>query len=76
MSLLQKLFVGLLPRKWVESMEVSSRAWMTRCPCGFERSLWEAAGIRWKGSGKEHLYLSCPKCGQSHWNTVYKKAKN
>lgn len=72
MSSIQKLVVALLPKKWAESMEAESRTWMARCRCGFERSLWEAGGIRWKAAGKEHCYLSCPHCGQSHWHTIYK----
>ncbi len=73
MSLLQKLLVTLLPRKWAESMEAASRNWTARCPCGFERSFWEAGGIRWKAGGKEKIYLSCPQCGQSQWHTIYRK---
>lgn len=72
MTLVQKTFVALLPKKWAESMEAESRAWMARCSCGFERSLWEAGGIRWKAAGKAHCYLSCPQCGQSRWHTLYK----
>ena len=72
MSLVQKLFVALLPKKWAERVEAESRTWMARCSCGFERSIWEAGGIRWKAAGKEHCYLSCPHCGQSHWHTIYK----
>ena len=73
MNLMQKLFVALLPGKWAESMEAESRAWMARCPCGFERSVWEAGGIRWKAVGKERCYASCPHCGKSHSHTIYKK---
>jgi hypothetical protein len=73
MSLLQKLLVTLLPRKWAERMEAASRSWIARCPCGFERSFWDAGGIRWKAGGKEKVYLSCPHCGQSHWHTIYRK---
>ena len=76
MSSIPKFFVAFLPKKWAESVEAESRDWITRCPCGFERSLWEAGGIRWKGWGKEHLYFSCPHCGQAHWNVIYKKVSN
>ena len=72
MGLIQKLFVELVPKKWAESMETESRTWVTRCPCGFERSLWEAGGIRWKAAGKDHWYISCPYCGKSHWHTISK----
>ena len=72
MSFMQRLLMRLLPRKWAESMEAESRVWMVRCPCGFERSVWEAGGIRWKAVGKEKCFLACPQCRQSHWHTVYK----
>jgi hypothetical protein len=72
MSFIQKLFFAVLPKKWAENMEAESRRWMTRCPCGVERSIWETGGIRWKAAGKERLYLTCPKCRQSHWHKVYK----
>jgi len=73
MSSLQKLFVAVLPKKWAESMEAESRNWIARCPCGFERSFWEAGGIRWKAAGRERRYLSCPHCGHSRWHTIYKR---
>jgi predicted RNA-binding Zn-ribbon protein involved in translation (DUF1610 family) len=73
MSSLQKLFVALLPKKWAESMEAESRTWMARCSsCGFEQPFWEVGGIRWKAAGTDRRYLSCPKCGRSHWHTIYK----
>ena len=72
MTLIQKFIVAILPKKWAESMEVESRTWMTRCRCGFERSVWETGGIRWKAAGKEYCYLTCPRCGRSRWHTIYK----
>ena len=51
MNSLQKLLVNLLPRSWAKDMEAQSRAWMIRCPCGYEQSVWEAGGIRWKAAG-------------------------
>jgi hypothetical protein len=72
MSLIQKLFLAVLPEKWAENMEAESRRWMMRCPCGFEFSIWDTGGIRWKAAGNERLYLACPKCRRSHWHKVYK----
>ena len=73
MSSLQKLLAALLPKKWAGSLEAESRKWMSRCPCGFERSFWEAGGIRWKAAGRERRYLSCPHCGRACWHTIYKR---
>jgi hypothetical protein len=73
MSSLQKFFVAIFPASWARSMEASSRNWMMSCPCGFEKSVWEAGGIRWKASGTPRRYLRCEACGESTWHTVYKK---
>jgi hypothetical protein len=73
MSTLQKLVVALLPKKWAESMEAESRHWIFRCPCGFERSWWDAGGIRWKAAGDDRRMMICPKCGQRTWHTTYKQ---
>ena len=74
MSSLQKLVVALLPGKWAASLESESRTWIMRCSsCGLERSVWEAGGIRWKAAGTARRYLFCPKCGGSHWYTIYKR---
>ena len=77
MSSIQKFVVAVLPKKWAASIEAASRTWTARCcSCSFERSFWDAGGIRWKGAGKEKVYLSCPKCGQAHWHTIYKRQAN
>ena len=74
MSTLQKFVVLLLPKKWAESMEAESRAWIARCSCGFERSFWDTGGIRWKAAGNERRILFCPYCGKSCWHTLCKKS--
>lgn len=73
MSFIQRFFVAILPEEWARSMEAESRLWMARCPCGFELSMWERGGIRWKAAGHESQYASCPQCGKRHWHTIYKK---
>lgn len=73
MNSIQKFFVTILPASWARSLEASSRNWMMRCPCGFEKSVWDAGGIRWKASGTPRRHLMCAGCGQATWHTVYKK---
>lgn len=73
MSVMQKIVLAVLPRKWAHNIEVASRDWIARCPCGFERSYWDGGGIRWTGGGKENVYLYCWHCGQSRWHTIYRK---
>lgn len=70
-SWLQRLLLSCLPRSWGESMEASTRLWMARCPCGFERSLWELGGIRWKAAGgRPRTILRCPACGKHTWHAI------
>jgi transposase-like protein len=72
MTLLQKLVLSLVPKKWAASLEAESRSWMIRCPCGHEQSVWDAGGIRWKAAGKPRWLHRCPRCGLT-WHTLYKK---
>jgi hypothetical protein len=73
MSRFQRLITKLVPATWAGAMEAESREWMVRCrACGFERSLWELGGIRWKrkGSGKTWTWGRCPNCGKLSWHTI------
>jgi hypothetical protein len=73
MNSLQKFFINIFPKSWAENMLAGSRSWMMRCECGFEMSVWEAGGIRWKAAGNPRRYMRCSGCGQSSWHTVYRK---
>ena len=74
MSSIQRFFTSLLPKKWAADMEAESRTWVVRCPsCGFERSIWDLGGIRWKAAGNPRRYLSCPQCGKAGWHTVERR---
>jgi hypothetical protein len=73
MSFFQKLFTSILPRKWAEDMEAHSRSWMIKCRCGYERSIWEIGGIRWRAIGNQKTPARCPSCGKRSWHTVYRK---
>ena len=73
MSFIQWFFFLILPQRWAESMEAESRRWMLRCPCGFERSWWDAGGIRWKAAGDDRRMMRCPQCGRLTWHTTHKK---
>jgi hypothetical protein len=67
MSRIHQVIGRRVPAAWAVSMEAESRTWMVRCrPCGFERSLWELGGIRWKkkGLGKTWTWGRCPQCGK------------
>jgi hypothetical protein len=75
MSFIQRLLTAILPRSWAEDMQAESRSWMVQCACGFERSIWEAGGIRWKAIGRPRRLIKCPQCGERTWHTVYRRAE-
>ncbi len=67
--------IGSAPSQgWMGSVEAESRQWMIRCEyCHFERSVWDAGGVRWKAAGTSKQLKRCPECGRVSWHTVYKK---
>ena len=74
LSRTQQLITKLAPRSWAASMEAESRAWMVRCrSCGFERSIWELGGIRWKATGSKLTWGRCSNCGKRGWHTIYRR---
>ena len=73
MTKLQRCFLSIVPEKWARSMEEESRLWMIRCSCGYERSIWDAGGIRWKAAGNPRRYLRCQRCGQRSWHQIVKR---
>jgi hypothetical protein len=74
MTFTQRLLTAVLPRSWAEDMRAESLRWMIRCECGFERSVWEVGGVRWKAKGNPRYLASCPQCGQKSWHSVYEKS--
>jgi hypothetical protein len=73
LSRLQRVITRLAHRSWAEAMERESRQWLVRCgTCGFERSLWELGGIRWKASRTQRTatWGRCPNCGNLGWHRV------
>jgi predicted RNA-binding Zn-ribbon protein involved in translation (DUF1610 family) len=70
----QKFMLGWMPKSWQASAEAESKTWFMRCPnCGFEQSVWDWGGVRWKAAGNPKRLLTCPKCGKSGWHDTYKK---
>jgi hypothetical protein len=70
----QKLISGIVPPSWVASMEAESRAWIVHCrSCGFEQSIWELGGIRWKAKGSKWTWGRCPNCGKRGWHTISRR---
>jgi hypothetical protein len=65
--------MAIFPAGWGRSMEAVSRRWMMRCRCGFERSIWDMGGIRWKARGTSRSYMRCLGCGERSWHTIYRR---
>jgi hypothetical protein len=74
MSFMQRFLTRVFPTAWAEEMRAESLSWMVQCTCGFERSVWELGGIRWKAAGNPRWQRQCPHCGQRTWHTVYRKS--
>ena len=75
MTSLQRLLTALLPKRWAQSIEAESRAWMMQCSCGHETSVWDAGGIRYKAAGRPRRLRRCAACGQRTWHRIYKKGE-
>lgn len=74
MHTLQKIVFAIMPSSWRAHIQAESERWMLKCPnCGFERSYWDAGGIRWRAAGNKTVFGKCPNCGQNVGFAVYKK---
>ena len=73
MGRLRNTISKVMPRSWATDMEAESRQWMIGCDsCGFEQSVWDAGGVRWKAAGTPHMRRLCPNCGKVGWHTITK----
>jgi len=70
MSPIQRLILRLVPHSWAIGMEAESRRWIVSCPCGYEQSIWDLGGIRWKATGSTKMWRRCPQCGQLTGQTM------
>jgi hypothetical protein len=55
MRRLRRAFLKIMPQRWATAMEAESRRWMMQCPCGFEISIWDAGGLRYKATGRKRV---------------------
>jgi ribosomal protein S27E len=69
----QKFFTRFLGPEAAAAAEAESRAWLVLCPdCGFERSVWDTGGVRYRASGNARLRMRCPACGTTGWQKLVK----
>jgi len=58
----------------MDRIEAESRTWMMQCPkCGFETSIWQAGGMRYKGLGPVYRLGRCPSCEKIGMLRVYQR---
>ncbi len=74
MTFIQRFLTAVLPNAWAEDMRAESLTWMMRCTCGYESSIWENGGIRWKAKGSPQRLWVCSQCGQRTRHTIYRKS--
>ena len=71
MSLAQRVFSALFG----PGVERESREWLIECPkCGYEDTVWDRGGVRYKASGTKHILSRCRNCGESARLKVHRKA--
>jgi hypothetical protein len=75
MAALAQRVIKMLCPKWQTSIEQESRDWAMRCPCGYETSIWEMGGIRYKAAGNPVRSGRCAKCGNVFMGQVYRRSR-
>lgn len=72
MTRFQKFLLSLFPSRAAD-IQAESQSWILRCPCGFERSVWELGVIRYKAKGHSRKRMECPQCQQITWHSISRK---
>jgi RNase P subunit RPR2 len=74
-TLIQRLILKLLPKRWSTAIRAESEEWVLTCEgCGTVRSLWEMGGVRYKGTSRDKRTLIwCGQCNQIRWMKVERK---
>lgn len=75
MAALAQRVIKMLCPKWQTSIEQESRDWVMRCPCGYETSVWEMGGVRFKAAGNPVRSGRCAKCGNVFMGQLYRKSR-
>ncbi len=53
-------------------IEAESRRWFMHCPrCGYEISVWDYGGMRYRALGTVYRFGRCRNCGKSGMLRVY-----
>lgn len=78
MTLIQRLVVSLLPRRWSDAIQAESQSWILTCSvCGVTRSVWDMGGIRYKAASVgRHVVVRCGRCGKFRQMSLERKTAN
>ncbi len=71
-KIISKLAPGLMSR-----IEAESRRWFMQCRhCGYEISVWDYGGMRYRALGTVYRFGRCRNCGKSGMLRVYLRGDN
>lgn len=74
MGAIQKILKFILPKIWFDKIESESKKWFFVCDCGYEKSLWDAGGLRVCGYPQNKPVLGrCPVCNKFKRMRLIKK---
>ncbi len=65
----------ILPAKAFAAVRAGTKQWLTECPCGHRRDLWDSGGVRYKAAGEPRMLGSCPACGKATLHKIRKKTE-
>jgi len=74
MTCLAHRVVEFLPPRWRNSIKKESRDWVVRCACGYETSIWEMGGVRFKACGNPLRGARCGKCGNVFVGQIFRRS--
>jgi len=70
---LRNFIMAFMSEDMKRKAEADSRTWIGLCrQCGAANSIWDIGGIRYKGTGRKHTRVKCPKCGKLSFHTFEK----
>ena len=71
-----RLLKFILPAKAFAAVKAGSREWLAECPCGHNRNVWDAGGVRYKAAGKPRQLAYCPACGKRTMHKIRKMTES
>jgi hypothetical protein len=62
MGIIRNILKLILPRDYFSKIEEESKKWFFVCGCGYQRSVWEAGGLRAFAVNNKPVPGYCPMC--------------